>query len=393
MDIVRELSTGMPVKIRMRKPADMHQHVRQDAMLALVAPMVARRFAAFIAMPNTTPPITTYEAAKRYRQEISRATGGTSKPLMTMYLTDTLDPHELRVGIEADSVYGVKYYPPGLTTNSDSGVKNPNALWTKGTKPYEVLQELAAHNRVLLLHAADGKAAEDRWKGGENRIYWAGEELDPYDQELHFIEYTLPRIREAHPNLKISVEHVSTKWGADYVRKHGGTTLGCSLTAQHLLLDRRDSFKKGKQMGFNTHRFWWPIIQPKEHRDALQRLAIEGHSFVWLGSDSAPHPVGKKETDCCTGGVLMAHAGIELYAEAFEDMRALDHRFEQFASVNGPVFYGVASSEETIELVREEWKVEAMFYATPVERGYDPIPDERVVPFRLGETVRWKLVA
>lgn len=359
-------------KIRMRKLADMHQHLRQGAILQLVAPMVAKRFAMAIVMPNTTPPITTGAQVTEYNVQILEASGGKFFPLMTMYLTDSLEPEEVRKELECKGIVGIKYYPRGLTTNSDSGVKDPSSLWTSGTNPYEVLRVLAEHGAVLLLHAADGFDRD-------------GNELDPYDQEKHFIRETLPRIIDAHPNLKISVEHLSTGQGAKFMRQCGGEKLGCSLTAQHLLLDRRDVFRGG----FRPHKFWWPIIQPKEHRDELRRFASEGHPFVWLGSDSAPHPVGKKETDCCSGGVLMAHGGIEFYVEAFEDMECLN-KLEDFASVNGPRFYGLQPSEEYIELKREEWVVKKPFYAAAKQS--DGIDIDKVVPFRLGEKVRWKLV-
>ena len=386
MQISRDQATGAPVRVVMRKPFDMHQHLRQDDMLRLVAPMVAKRFAGAVVMPNPTPPITTIKQLTSYAMDIIMATDNKLKILGTFYLTDTLDPKEVASALEKKMLVGIKYYPAGLTTNSDSGVKDPTALWTKGTKPYECLLALAEHGGVLLLHAADGRAMQD-WAVGD-RTYRAGDLLDPYDQELHFIWATLPRIMGAHPDLKISVEHLSTLDGAQFLRGNGGETLGCSLTAQHLLLDRRDSFSKGTQMGFNPHRFWWPIIQPKEHRDELRHFAAEGHSFVWLGSDSAPHPVGKKLADCCTGGVLMAHAGIELYAEAFEG--DLDEKFERFASINGPAFYGVNPSDEYITLVREEWKVEkSLFFFAEMESEDDP--GTEVVPFRLGETIRWKL--
>jgi dihydroorotase len=285
---------------------------------------------------------------------------------MTLYLTDQLDPRE----VGSAGIVGIKYYPRGLTTNSNSGVEDPRSLWTKGTNPYEALRALAACQGVLLLHAADGFD-----KGGS--------ELDPFEQEPHFIRETLPRIRDAHPDLKISVEHLSTMEGATYLEENGGEKLGCSLTAQHLLLDRRDLFRGG----FRPERFWWPIIQSEEDRDALRGLAKKDLPFVWLGSDSAPHPSTKKRAECCAGGVLMAHAGIELYAEAFEGMGALDDRFERFASINGPRFYGLPPSEETIELAREAWTVEKPFACfTSAGSGV-----EEIIPFRLGEKILWKL--
>jgi len=316
-------------------------------MLKLVAPMVARRFAGAVIMPNTVPPITTAEMAWRYQEEIAEAWDlniGSFEPLMTLYLTDMLEPREVALRFAKRTAVGVKYYPRGLTTGSDSGVKDPASLWTKGTKPYEVLRALAEQNKVLLLHAADG-------------LDTYGDELDPYEQEKHFIENTLPYIIDAHPTLKISVEHLSTKEGAEFVGKYGGKRLGCSLTAHHLMIDRRDVFRGG----FHPHMHWWPIIQPQEHKEALRDLAREGPPFVWLGSDSAPHPIGKKETRCCIGGVLTAHAGIEFYTDVFEEIGILD-KLEQFSSVNGPSFFGIEPSKEQITLVREEWKIEKPFF-------------------------------
>jgi dihydroorotase len=367
MEIMRD--GGTPVKIVMRKPADMHQHLRQDALLELVAPMVEKRFGMAVVMPNTVPPITTYEQIRDYWCKVKSAAPNL-KALMTFFLTDTLESKDVAEALSTKLACGVKYYPPGLTTNSDKGVKNPASLWTKGTKPYEVLCVLASWGGVLLIHAADGI--------DKNR-----DELDPYDQEKHFIRETLPRILDAHAGLKISIEHLSTKEGAQFIERNNSHRLGCSLTAHHLLLDRRDVFRGG----FHPHRSWMPVIQPREHKEALQDLAKKGLSSVWLGSDSAPHPRDKKEAPCCASGVLMAHAGIELYVEAFEDMGCLD-KLENFASINGPTFFGVEASTDTISLVREEWKVKSYFVAEYASGG----GFTTIVPFRFGEKVRWKLV-
>lgn len=384
MEITRDEATGKPIRIRMRKPSDMHQHLRDDAMLKLVAPMVAKRFRTAIVMPNLVPPVTTALQVEAYLQRIREATERQFYPLMTLYLTDTLEPSVVRDVLGQKLAIGIKYYPTGkkgvqLTTNSTSGVSEARSLWTKDTKPYACLRELADYGGVLLLHAADGVNKHD-------------EELDPYDQETHFLTVTLPNLVDAHPKLKISVEHLSTAKGAEDIRFYGRNShgkIGCSLTAHHLLLDRRDVFRGG----FHPHRHWWPIIQSAEHKQELRKLAAENHPFVWLGSDSAPHPVGKKETNCCIGGVLMAHAGIELYVEAFEDMKALDDRFERFASINGrqffgvDAFYGLQPSDEILELVRDEWIVREPFFAQ--EAGVN----EKIIPFRLGENIRWKLAA
>ena len=375
MKIERD-TDGTPTRITMRRPSDMHQHLRQGSMLQTVVPLVARRFHNIIVMPNTQPPITTCRMAMKYYEDIAGAIdesdGPDLRPMMTLYLTDRLEPAEVERGVERDEIYGVKFYPRGLTTNSDQGVADPSALWTEGTKPFDVLRALDETGGVLLLHAANGVDA-------------SGDELDPYDQEKDFFETTLPRIIEAHPGLKISAEHLSTAWGAAFIEEHAPQRpglLGCSLTAHHLLLDRRDALRGG----LRPDRFWWPIIQPAEHREVLRELAKKGHPFVWLGSDSAPHPMNKKRAECCAGGVLMAHAGIELYVEAFEEMDALD-QLEQFASVNGPAFFGVSYHEAgTITLERNPWTVQRPFSCATAD-GMTP-----VIPFRLGEEVLWRLV-
>ncbi|MES2668722.1 MAG: dihydroorotase [Patescibacteria group bacterium] len=360
----------MAQAITIRWPFDMHHHVRTGHLLELIVPMLTRRFAGAIIMPNTPVPITDYGLLRAYRKEVMKVAGSDFLPLMTFYLTDHLDPEVVTDALIAEAAIGVKYYPRGLTTNSESGVKDPASLWDPNSKPYRVLRCLHETGGTLLLHAADGFDRD-------------GIELDPYEQEPHFIRETLPRIIDAHQGLHISVEHLSTKEGAAFMEKNGSETLGCSLTAQHLLLDRRDTHKGG----LRPNRFWWPIIQSQEHKEALRELARKGLPFVWLGSDSAPHPVGDKETDCCKGGVMMVHAGIELYAEAFDDMGALD-KLEAFASLNGPRFYGIAPSEKRMTLVKEPWTVTTSF-GIPAD---EPRMGE-IKPFRLGEAVQWKLVA
>ena len=362
----------MAKSITIRKPYDMHHHVRTGELLrAVIVPLLTRRFAGAIIMPNTVPPITTKQALIAYRREIRRAAGCRAfNPLMTFYLTDTLSPEMVGRAVRSKVAVGVKYYPRGLTTNSDSGVEDPRSLWDPSAKPYRTLRALAESDGTLLLHAADGF---DR----------SGEELDPYDQESHFIRETLPRIIDAHQDLRISVEHLSTIDGVSFMRTNGNSKLGCSLTAQHLLLDRRDTHRGG----LRPNRSWWPIIQGREHKEALQELAIADLPFVWLGSDSAPHPVADKEADCCKGGVMMVHAGIELYAEAFASFGAL-HLLERFASRYGPRFYGIPPSEQTITLTQTPWTVTSSITLPTT----DPRMGE-IKPFRLGEVIQWKLTA
>lgn len=398
MEVTRDVE-GRPVKIRMRKPADMHHHFRapKSAMFKIATQHVPSRFALAVAMPNLIPPITTFQEMEEYYRALVEAlasSNGTCQPLMTLYLTDTLDPKEVERCCAQPYVVGVKYYPGGkpgveLTTGSGSGVTNPSALFTPGTQPYEILRVLDDHGKVLLMHGADGFAYYGPARFDETS-YEEGEELSPDHQEQHFITATLPRIIDAHPSLKKTVEHLSTKEGAAFLSQNGGKYLGCSLTYQHLGLDDRDLFRGG----FNPYRSWIPKIQKKEDREALRALAKADRPFVWLGSDSAPHPRGVKESLCCKGGVFTAHAGLELYVEAFEDMGALDDRFERFALINGPYFFGFGTSKEIITLERREWKVTQPFVAvTDTPSGNSEPMEEATIPFRLGETVRWSLVS
>jgi dihydroorotase len=361
--------------IRMAKPICTHQHVRRGKVLELTVPMIAKRFHAAIIMPNTQPPITTLEMVDEYRMEVFRAIQDERfTPMMTLYLTDNVDPSDMILG----GFFAVKYYPFGLTTNSLNGVVDPSALWRKDTKPYQALREMAESSKVLILHAADGFAR--RKVRIRSRSYSAGDELDPYDQEPHFFRETLPRIRDAHPLLKCEVAHLSTAEGAEYMRIHGCETLGCSLTCHHLLNDRRDVMRGG----FRPHLDWRPVIQSMEHRQELQKLAAEDHYFVWLGMDSAPHARKNKEAACCATGVLTVHAGIELYAEAFDVMGALDERFENFSSLNAARFYNLPDARKSLELVNESWTVRSSYFAES--------PEEEMIPYRLGTDVLWKII-
>ncbi|HEV8666757.1 MAG TPA: hypothetical protein VN665_02820 [Candidatus Paceibacterota bacterium] len=380
MQIIRNTSNGI-LEIVMQKPADFHNHFREGARLRVIAPLVARQFGMALAMPNLDKPLTIFADMLQYSSSIRLAANDPNfRHLLTLYMTAKLDPKEVGMACEYEDFAGIKYYPAGLTTKSEFGLTDPSLLWTKGTLPYQCLEVLAKHKKVFLIHAADGVARKN--VRVRTRQYRPGDELDAYDQEPHFVAHTLPHIREAHPSLKISFEHMSTIEGAEYLREFGGSTLGCSLTPQHLLTDRRDTHRGG----LRPHNFWFPVPQALEHRQELQNFVRQGHRFVWLGSDSAPHFVKAKERDCCAGGVMTAHACIELYAEAFESISALIH-FEAFASINGPEFFGFRPTKETIRLVPEEWKVKDLFYVEEDE-GIEPMR-----PFRLGEKIKWKLAS
>ncbi len=383
MDITWKKEGRGAQMIVMQKPADFHDHFREGARLGVIAPLVARQFGLALAMPNLDKPLTTYIDMLKYGSAIRAAAKCKGfRPVLTMYMTATLDPDEVAKACAYGDFAGLKYYPAGLTTKSEFGLTDPTLLWTPGTLPYQCLRILAESKKVFLIHAADGIARAN--VAVRTRKYKAGDELDAYDQEPHFVAQTLPHIIDAHPNLKISFEHMSTIEGAEFMREFGGDFLGCSLTPQHLLIDRRDTHRGG----LRPHNFWFPVPQALEHRQELQLFVATGYDYVWLGSDSAPHFVKNKERDCCTGGVMTAHACIELYVEAFESIGALP-RLEAFASVNGPKFFGYPPSTETVTLVQEPWKVEHLFYAEE-NPGEETLP---MRPFRLGEMIKWKLVS
>lgn len=308
-------------------------------MLRAVTPITAAKFAGAIVMPNTEPPIDSLEATIAYRNEILAAVprGDASRfePLMTLYLTRNLTPDEIAraaVGAEDTQIYGVKYYPYGATTNSQWGYRD-----ILGAK--EVLREMEKAGIPLLLH-------------GEVHLNDAGEEEDPYDGEKLFITDILPRLLEQHPSLKISLEHMSSATAVDFIEKNGEAgKLVATVTPTHLLYDRRQAFSGGYRPLIHMK----PLVKTKEDRERVREIATRGLPFVSAGTDSAPHPEGKKFSSCCAFGVFSSPVAIEVYTQVFDEMGALD-KLENFLSVNGPRFYGVEPSAETITLVKKDWQ-------------------------------------
>ncbi|MDB5188248.1 MAG: dihydroorotase [Candidatus Kaiserbacteria bacterium] len=370
MQIWKRDDQGRIMWFRMRMPIEGHFHARDKSsgILQITVPTLSEEFHAAVFMPNLDPPITTIEDARNYRKDIMEFSRTNFIPLMTMYLTDEINSSEVAAALIRKDIMGVKFYPPGLTTNSDRGVKDVSALWTRLTEPYRVLWQLANKGGIFFIHAAAGVDAN-------------GIELDPYDQEPYFIENILPRIRDAHPTLQISIEHLSTITGVEYMRKHGGEFLGCSMTVHHSTLDRRDLFRRG----YNTHVGWMPILQSSEHRKELHEFMTEGHDFVWLGTDSAAHPKRDKEAGCCKSGVLMTHA-LERYAKLFDSLGRLDERFERFSSTNFAKYIGIDPSNKMVELVRKPWQPAHRYVAMGTEG-----PDD-IVSFDEGGTLSWQRV-
>lgn len=362
--------------IRIRLGLDAHVHIRQGSLMRTVAPMTARQFWGAICEPNLEPPITTPEQARAYRAEILEACKDHPdfRPFVLAYLTDGLDPASLSEGFESGAYIGAKFYPKGATTNSENGIVDVSTLWTPGTRQYELMRVLAAHQKVMQLHCELNYSLEDY-------------ELDPYDKEPYFFAEIMPRLMDAHPDVRWSCEHLTCAEGAAFMLSNAGPSLGCSITPHHLLYDRRDMFRGG----LRPHLYCLPVIKAAEHREMLLSLAGSGLEYVYAGTDSAPHDRRKKECDCCSGGVFTAHAAVELYAQAFDSINALEH-LEAFISLNGPAFYGLPASEKYIELRRESWTVDEMIsYSedpldTIIPHGYDKDP-------KLRKPIEWRLVA
>jgi dihydroorotase len=322
--------------LTIRKPFDSHVHLRRGAVLKAVTKYTAEKFSKAIVMPNTDPAIDTLDAAIAYKNEILAAPEvGDFEPLMTLYLTKNLTPQEIEraaVGAEGTKIYGVKYYPYGATTNSQWGY--PDILQAS-----DVLKEMERVGIPLLLH-------------GEVHLNEHNEEEDPYDGEKLFVGNVLPRLLDAFPALKVSLEHMSTAVACDFIEKNGKEgRLVATVTPTHLMYDRTQAFAGG----YHTLYHMKPLVKRTADKERVRELATKGLPFVSAGSDSAPHPEGKKFSSCCVFGAFNSPVALELYAQVFDEMSALD-TFEQFISVNGPKFYGVEPSTETITLEKKEWQ-------------------------------------
>ncbi len=346
----------MPVSIdtvTLRQPDDWHVHLRDGEMLARVLPFTARQFGRAIVMPNLLPPVSSIAAARAYRERIKAALpeGAEFEPLMTYYLTDATDPEEIARGFEEQAFAAVKLYPARATTNSAFGV-------TDYEQVMPVLERITECDMPLLIH---GEVADP--------------DVDVFDREAVFIDRILQPLRRRLPELRVVFEHVTTQEAVDYV-KSGGPNLAATITAHHLVINRNAIFAGG----IRPHLYCLPIAKRERHRQALRRAATSGDGRFFLGTDSAPHAVPTKETDCGCAGIFTAPCALEIYAEVFEEEAALT-RLEAFASLNGPEFYRVPPNDTRVTLCRDPFPV-------PERIGEG---DKAVVPFRAGETLRWSL--
>ncbi|MCT4577449.1 dihydroorotase [Donghicola sp.] len=343
----------MTQSITIRRPDDWHLHLRDGAMLQGIAPESARHFGRAIIMPNLVPPVVTGAQAAAYRERIMAAlpAGADFQPLMTCYLTEDTDAGDLAQAHADGIITAVKLYPAGATTNSASGV-------TDFDKVRPVLEKMAEIGLPLCVH---GEVTDPA--------------IDIFDREAVFIDRVLDPIRKATPNLRVIMEHITTKNGVDYVRS-GGDNLGATITTHHLIINRNHILVGG----IKPHYYCLPVAKREEHRIALREAATSGEASFFLGTDSAPHADAAKESACGCAGCFTATNTMSLLAHVFEEDRALD-KIEAFASLNGPAFYGLKPNDATLTLTKHDAPVE---FADKIETGAGP-----VTVFQPGFPVFW----
>ncbi|MFO7275965.1 MAG: dihydroorotase [Pseudomonadota bacterium] len=340
-------------RLELRRPDDWHLHLRDGPALAAVLPFTARRFARALVMPNLKPPVTTTQLAVAYRQRILDALpeGARFEPLMTLYLTDRTDPAEVERARDSGCILGFKLYPAGATTHSDAGV-------TDVSRVYGVLERMEETGLVLQVH---GEVTDPA--------------VDVFDREARFIDEVLEPLSRRFSRLRIVFEHITTRRAVEFVRgaREG---IAATITPQHVSMNRNALFAGG----IRPHHYCLPVLKTEQDRVAVLEAAVSGDPRFFLGTDSAPHARHAKEHACGCAGIFSAHAGIELYAEAFEAAGALD-RLQGFASEFGADFYRVPRNTGTITLVKEPQDVPASF----------PYGDGELVPLRAGERIAWRL--
>ena len=333
-------------------PDDWHLHLRDGDVLRTVVQHTAIQFARAVVMPNLNPPITTVEQALAYRERILDALpkGSVFDPLMTLYLTDSTSAREIELAAQSAHLIGCKLYPAGATTHSDFGVSD-----LENIQP--TLESMERNNIALLVHAEVTDPS-----------------VDIFDREKAFIDRHLVSIIKRFPNLRVVLEHATTKEAVEFVRAMP-PQVAATITPQHLLLNRNAIFAGG----LNPHNYCLPVLKREHHRTALIEAATNGNPKFFLGTDSAPHAKSKKESACGCAGCYTAHAAMELYAQAFDSVGALD-KLNNFASVFGAKFYGLRKNPGTIKLERSNWTLPDNY----------TLGTESIIPFKAGETLSWK---
>lgn len=351
--LLKESIDTVPNAITLLQPDDWHLHVRDGEVLSTVIPHTAGQFGRAIIMPNLKPPVTTTAQALAYRERILAAVpvGLVFEPLMTLYLTDNLDPLEI-ARAKAAGIVAAKLYPAGVTTNSDAGV-------TRLDKIYPVLAAMERHGMLLLVH---GEVTDP--------------DIDLFDREAVFIDQHLEGLRRDFPELNIVFEHITTKDAAQYVMA-APRHLAATLTAHHLMFNRNALFMGG----IRPHFYCLPVLKRETHRLALVAAATSGDQRFFLGTDSAPHAAILKEHASGCAGCYTAAAAMAMYAQIFDDVGALD-KLEAFASLNGPDFYGLPRNTSTVTLQREVW----------TEPTHYPYGDATLKPLLGNTPLAWRLV-
>lgn len=335
-----------------RRPDDWHVHFRDGDVLPYTVPPISQVFGRTVAMPNLKPPVTSVKQALAYKHRLlTSSTGGRFNPLPSIYLTDRTSPNDIQEMKQAGLI-AVKLYPANATTNSDAGVTNIEAL-------DETLEAMSILGIVLQVH---GEVTDD--------------DCDIFDREGRFVSRVLSPICERHPELKIVLEHVTSKEGIEFV-KSAGSNVGATVTPHHLEIERNHLFVGGMR----PHLYCLPIPKSRKDREALIDVVMSGHDSFFLGSDSAPHPRHVKESGCCAAGVYCGSATISHYAEIFERHGALD-RLEAFSSEFGADFYGLPRNPDTIVLERRPFTMPAVM----------PYGDDEVVPYKAGEKIMWRVI-
>jgi len=344
----------MPKTITLRKPYDMHLHLRDGLNLKRTVIDASREFSYAVIMPNLVPPITNYQQAYDYYLRITEHVPQNTnfKPLMTLYLTDQTSASDIKEAYNSKLVVAAKLYPAGATTNSALGV-------TSLDKIYSVLEVMAEISMPLLLH---GEVADF--------------EVDVFEREAKFIEQKLIPLVAKFPNLKVVLEHITTKDAVQFVTE-SAKNIAATITPQHLMYNRNHMLVGG----IKPHLYCLPILKKSLHQKALINAAISGNAKFFLGTDSAPHVVGKKENSCGCAGCYSAFHAIELYAEVFAEYDALD-KLESFSSEFSADFYGLEHIQETITLVKKTWQIPDKL----------SLADEHVIPLNAGQYLNWQLM-
>lgn len=340
-------------QLSLTRPDDWHLHFRDGDMLGQTVAATARSFQRAIVMPNLVPPITAAAMARQYRQRILAARPKQSRfqPLMTLYLTDSTPAEEL-VKAKAEGVVAAKLYPQGATTNSAQGVQSLDAL--------QPLFEVMAEVGLLLLIHGEVTATE----------------VDIFDRERIFIEQHLIPLVEKNPGLKVVLEHITTKEAVEFVAA-ASANVAATITPQHLLFNRNHLLVGGVR----PHNYCLPILKRSEHQQALRAAVATGSAKFFLGTDSAPHEKGAKESACGCAGCYSAPHALELYAEVFASLNALD-KLEAFASFHGPDFYGLPRNDTRVQLVKQSWTV---------PERIELANGGAIVPFYAGRQLSWQL--